>query len=92
MTVEGLLQVLTAVLVKSEGRQSKSDDGMGDMSRLQLRIVVTDNVSGEVKLETRLPSRFLAPITTIVPQLVRLPLSATVPSAWALSEQLWCHQ
>jgi hypothetical protein len=70
------VQVLTAVLVRDREKQGDEGDSMGDLSKMKLRIVITDNISGEVKMETRLPARFMAPITMIVPQLVCIALTA----------------
>lgn len=69
------MQVTTAVLVTS----SDSDDGGGrrgsgiDFSNVSLRIKVEDTASGEVKLETRFPAKWMASIASFVPQLVRPP-------------------
>lgn len=42
-----------------------------DLSRASVRVVVTETRTGKVKLETRIPSRFLDPLSMVVPQLVR---------------------
>lgn len=57
--------------------QSSDDEGGQrggagiDFSNVSLRIRVEDVSTGEVKLETRFPAKWMASVATFVPQLVR---------------------
>ena len=69
----GRVQVTTAVLVREPEPEAKEEQRPPiDLSRASVRVVVTDTQSGKVKLETRIPSRFLDPAAMVIPQLVRL--------------------
>lgn len=68
-------QVTTAVLVTtSDSEDDGGRRGSGiDFSNVSLRVKVEDVATGEVKLESRFPAKWMASVASVVPQLVRAP-------------------
>eukprot|EP00892_Ulva_mutabilis_P001087 jgi/Ulvmu1/1097/UM106_0013.1 len=86
-------EVTTAVLVTSSDSDEEGSGRRGsgiDFSNVSLRIRVEDMATGEVKLETRFPAKWMASIATFVPQLAGADLEDVIRQirggSWTPSE------